>query len=39
MEGLEAVKSSVDGLLKLAESNAEREEREVRRAPPLLLIV
>ena len=29
MEGLAAVKASVDGLLKLAESNAEREENEM----------
>ena len=29
MEGLEAVKASVDGLLKLAESNAQREELEL----------
>ena len=29
MEGLEQVKSSVDGLLKLAESNAQREEQEL----------
>jgi len=29
MEGLAAVKASVDGLIKLAESNAEREEREL----------
>ena len=32
MEGLEAVKKSIDGLLKLAESNAEREERELQPA-------
>ena len=29
MEGLHNIKASVDGLLKLAESNAEREEREL----------
>ena len=29
MEGLEQVKSSVDALLKLAESNAQREEQEL----------
>ena len=33
MEGLDAVKGSVDGLLKLAESNAQREEVSAPPAP------